>query len=278
MSELGNWRELTEGVFVAVGEPATVNFGLIVGSEQALIVDTGSSPAQGRQLRQAVARVTDRPLRGAVVTHWHYDHAFGLAAFSDLETIGHESVAARLQHREWEQQAPRLALTATDLALPGRTIAVATALDLGSRRVEIAHLGLGHTDGDLVVVVPDADLLFVGDLVESAGPPWYGNDSYPDEWPATLDGVIGLMATTSQAVPGHGDPVDRMFVFQQRGEIAAVAAEIHRLAESGVAESEAVGRGSWPFPEINVSAAVTRGYRALRTLPGKERRANLPLV
>jgi glyoxylase-like metal-dependent hydrolase (beta-lactamase superfamily II) len=91
--------------------------------------------------------------------------------------------------------------------------------------VEIAHLGRGHTDGDLVIVVPDADVLFAGDLLESAGPPSFGTDSVPDEWPATVDAVIGLMTATTLAVPGHGVPVGREFVFEQRGWIAAQAAE-----------------------------------------------------
>jgi len=80
-------------------------------------------------------------------------------------------------------------------------------------------------DGDLVVVVPDADVLFTGDLLESAGPPSFGTDSVPDEWPATLDAVIGLMTATTLAIPGHGEPVDREFVFEQRGWIAAQAAQ-----------------------------------------------------
>ena len=101
---------------------------------------------------------------------------------------------------------------------------MATAFDLGGRRVEIAHLGRGHTDGDLVVVVPDADVVFAGDLIESAGPPSFGPDSIGDEWAGTLDGLVGLMTERTVAVPGHGDPVDRQFVFTQRGEVAARAA------------------------------------------------------
>jgi glyoxylase-like metal-dependent hydrolase (beta-lactamase superfamily II) len=115
-----------------------------------------------------------------------------------------------------------------ELVPPNTDIAVAKAIDLGDRRVEIAHLGGGHTDGDLVVVVPDADVLFAGDLIESVGPPSFGPDSVPDEWPATLDAVIGLMTGATLAVPGHGQPVGREFVFEQRGRIAAQAA-----AESG---------------------------------------------
>jgi glyoxylase-like metal-dependent hydrolase (beta-lactamase superfamily II) len=119
-----------------------------------------------------------------------------------------------------------LGLDPQELEQPSVVIAVATAFDLGDRRVEIAHLGRGHTDGDLLVVVPDADVVFAGDLLESAGPPSFGPDSVPDEWPATLDGLIGLMTATTLAVPGHGEPVGREFVFEQRGRIAAQAADM----------------------------------------------------
>ena len=151
---------------------------------------------------------------------------------------------------------------------PARGIAVAVAVDLGGRRVEVAHLGPGHTEGDLVVVVPDADLLFVGDLVESAptpetGAPWWGPDSVPHAWGATLDGVIGLMTGTTRAVPGHGEPVDREFVFGTRGRVAAVSGELTHLVETGVAEADALARGSWPYPAEHVAGGVAPGYAAL---------------
>jgi glyoxylase-like metal-dependent hydrolase (beta-lactamase superfamily II) len=222
---LGPWHEVRSGVYVAVAEPESVNLGLIVGSQHTLLVDTGSSPGQGLTIRAALAGVSDLPLTAVVVTHWHYDHAFGLAAFGDVPRIAHESVQVRLSSAEAAADARRLGLDPQGLGQPSVEIAVATAVDLGDRRVEIAHLGRGHTEGDLVVVVPDAEVLFAGDLLESAGPPSFGPDSVPDEWPATLDAVIGLMTATTVAVPGHGEPVDREFVFEQRGRIAAQAAE-----------------------------------------------------
>jgi glyoxylase-like metal-dependent hydrolase (beta-lactamase superfamily II) len=234
--DLGSWREIRSGVYVAMAEPESVNLGLIVGSQRTLLVDAGSSPDQGRTLRESVSVVTDKPLAGVVVTHWHYDHAFGLAAFADLPRIAHESVRARLGSPEAAAEAKRLGVAPEELAAPDTQIAVAMAIELGAielgaielgeRRVEIVHLGRGHTDGDLVIVVPDADVLFVGDLIESAGPPSFGPDSVPEEWPATLDGVIGLMTASTLAVPGHGEPVDREFVFTQRGQIGARAAEL----------------------------------------------------
>ena len=102
------------GIYRAVAEPETVNLGLVVGTEAALLVDAGSTPGAGRAIRESVAAVTDRPLVAVVVTHWHFDHAFGLAAFADLTTIGHESVRGRLGSPEAAAEAARLGLDAGD--------------------------------------------------------------------------------------------------------------------------------------------------------------------
>ena len=222
---LGPWQELVPGIYRAVAQPESVNLGLVVGTESSLLVDTGSSPAQGRTIRDSVAMVTDRPLVVVALTHWHFDHAFGLAAFADVVTVAHESVPGRLRSPEAAAEAGRLGIAAEALGRPSRELVVATAFDLGSRRVEVAHLGRGHTDGDLVVVVPDADVVFAGDLIESAGPPSFGQDAVSDEWAGTLDGLVGLMTERTVAVPGHGDPVNREFVFSQRGEVAAHGAD-----------------------------------------------------
>jgi glyoxylase-like metal-dependent hydrolase (beta-lactamase superfamily II) len=280
---LSAWREVAAGVYLVVAEPASVNVGLVVGQESALVVDTGSSPAQGALLRAAVATVTDLPLLGAVVTHAHYDHFFGLAAFDDLTTWGHESLADDLATIGTADSAAELGVAVTDLTAPQRLIAVAAGIDLGGRRVEVAHLGPGHTSGDLVVVVPDADVLFTGDLVESApaatdggdarpGAPWYGPDSRPDDWATTLDSVVGLMTDRTRAIPGHGVPVDREFVFEQRGRVAAVAGEVRRLADAGVPLDQALDRGNWAFPPDHIAAGLAAAYALIGP------RRNLPLV
>jgi glyoxylase-like metal-dependent hydrolase (beta-lactamase superfamily II) len=256
---------LAEGVYVLVAEPDSVNLGLVVGMTGAVVVDTGSSRGQGEALRAAVARVTEVPVVAAVVTHAHSDHAFGLGAFADVSTLGHESLRPQLTRAAAENGAD----------LPSREIAVAAALDLGGRWVEVAHLGAGHTEGDLVVVVPDADLIFAGDLIESAGASpesagavWYGPDSHPHAWPSTLDNLVGLMTGQTRAVPGHGPPVDRESVFETRGRVAAVAGEIQRLASSGVPAEQALAQGSWPFPSNHVAEGIGPGYAQLARTAG----------
>jgi glyoxylase-like metal-dependent hydrolase (beta-lactamase superfamily II) len=280
---------VADRVYRLVAEPAAVNIGLVVGDEGALLVDTGSSPDQGAEIRAAVARVTDRPLLAVVVTHDHFDHAFGLAAFDDVETIGHETLTETLLLEQAAQEARRLGFDPAALALPRSAIGVADAVDLGGGRVaEILHLGVGHTTGDLVVTVTDPvtdgfpGVVFAGDLVESAEAPWFGPDSSPDQWSWAVDRLYNLIRPGAVVVPGHGDPRDRDFVREQRDLLDAVRMEIERLARTGVAEDEALAAGDWPIPAVHVAAGITAGYAEVRAEVEKESgtggRPTLPLA
>lgn len=258
----GPFEAVAEHTYVAAvpfsheGRVETVTAGLVVGTRAALLVDAGATPEQGRQLAEAAAAVTSVPLTTVVLTHGHDDHVDGAAGVGAETVIAHESV------------------TPAGVAL--RAVAVATAVDLGGGvRVEAVHLGRGHTEGDLVVVVPVDDVVFAGDLVESAGPPQYGPDTFAHEWPATLDGLIGLLTDQTVVVPGHGRRLDRATVFEQRGRIAAVSGEITRLAGLGVGVEEAERRGDWALP----FAAIRDGYAAGARQTGTPRSGrSLPLV
>ncbi len=286
---IGDWQQVADGVFRLVAEPATVNIGLVVGADGALLVDTGSTPDQGRVIRAAIAQVTDRPLLAVVVTHDHYDHAFGLAAYADVDSIGHESLAETLAGPEAAEQARRLGFDPAELLVPRTGIGVADAVDLGGGRVaEVTHLGVGHSQGDLVVSVTDPTapgfpgVIFAGDLVESAGGPWFGADSSPDQWSWAVDRLYTMARPGVVIVPGHGDPRDREFVRVQRDNLDAVRVEIDRLCRTGVAEDEALAAGDWPFPPEHVAAAIPVGYAEIKAQIDKDsgpgQRSTLPLA
>ncbi|QGN31767.1 MBL fold metallo-hydrolase [Microlunatus sp. Gsoil 973] len=286
---VGEWQEVADGVFRLVAQPASVNIGLVVGPEAALLIDTGSSPAQGARIRDAVARLTDRPLATVVVTHDHFDHAFGLGGFAGVRTVGHESLAETLSAPEVADGARELGFDPDLLAVPETLIAVADAVELGAGRVaEVAHLGVGHSHGDLIVNIadPGADgfpgVIFAGDLIESAGPPYFGPDSSVDEWSWTLDRLYNLARPGVIIVPGHGDPVDRELVREQRDAVDAVRVEFERLQAEGVPEDEALARGNWPFPAQHIAGVVGAAYAELRARaerqPGAGDRPTLPLA
>lgn len=286
---IGAWHEVADGVFRLVAQPASVNIGLVVGSEAALLIDTGSSPDQGWQLRAAVEQITDRPLTAVVVTHDHFDHAFGLGGFTGIRSIGHESLDQTLRTQSAADGARELGFNPDELAVPETLIGVADAVELGGSRVaEIAHLGVGHTRGDLIVNVADPaatefpGVIFVGDLIESAGAPFFGPDASVDEWSWTLDRLYNLARPGVIIVPGHGDPVDRDFVRDQRDTVDAVRMEFGRLVREGVPQDEALARGNWPFPAEHIAGVVGTAYAeigaAAAQQPGAGDRPTLPLA
>ena len=105
------------------------------------------------------------------------------------------------------------------------------------------------------------------------GVPGYGDDSFPMDWPATLDLLISLTGTGTVVVPGHGNPVGRDFAEEQRSAIGVVAETIRDLASKGVPVSDALGAAEWPYPVEELANAVRRGYGQLPLSARK-----LPLV
>ncbi len=164
-------------------------------------------------------------------------------------------------------------MVATRIALPDDTFSSTRVLDLGDRVVELVHPGRGHTAGDLIALVPDVDVVLAGDLVEESAPPALGPDSWPMEWPLSLDLVLTLLTPASVVVPGHGAPVDRGFVERQRDDLGVVAETIRDLAGRGVALDDALDATEWPWQKDRLVDAVRRGYEQL---PRSQKR--LPLV
>jgi glyoxylase-like metal-dependent hydrolase (beta-lactamase superfamily II) len=225
-----------------------------------------------------------------VNTHEHFDHTFGngafLAAYPGVPVHAHERAAERTvpagervkELYDAEPEDPhREEVQETEIVPADRTFSSAVVLDLGDRMAELVHPGRGHTGGDLVVRVPDADVLLAGDLVEEStlrqAVPGFGADCYPFEWPLSLDIVLGLTTATSVVVPGHGAPVDREFVEEQRNAIGVVAETIRDLATRSVPLDQALDAAEWPYPREELADAVRRGYAQL---PRSQRR--LPLV
>ncbi|WP_341231746.1 MBL fold metallo-hydrolase [Nocardioides salarius] len=281
------FSEVADRVWVARYEWYDVNVSVVAGDRGLVVVDTHGSAAAGRRVLADVRRLGAGEVVAVVNTHAHFDHAFGNVAFREADPgvpiHAHEGAVAGLEatsvadtaaaHAGGADDPRREEVLATEVVLPDRTFSSATVLDLGDRVLELVHPGPAHTAGDLVVLVPDAQVLLAGDLVEESGPPSLGADSFPMQWPLSLDIVLGLTTGASTVVPGHGAVVDRDFVEVQRNELGIVAETIRDLAGRGVPVDEALAAGEWPWDPRHLEAAVRRGYEQL---PRSQKR--LPLI
>lgn len=278
------FSEIADRVFIERYPEWDVTVGAVLSSDAILLVDTRASAQQGRALIDDVRRFASAlPIRWVVNTHQHFDHTFGNIAMPKEAVIsahvnaaaGLEASATRIKRLiaetpEGDPDAPEITtevladVAGTTLRLPDRTFESVSTIDLGDRYVELVHPGRGHTDGDLVVRVPDADVLFAGDLVEQSGPPGFGSDCWPLEWPGTLDIVGGLLTGASIVVPGHGKPVDQQFVQDFREDISSVAQLIRSLHSQGIPVGDAIrSSDAWPFPPQRLADGVARGYEQL---------------
>ncbi|MEO5781192.1 MBL fold metallo-hydrolase [Arthrobacter sp. PAMC25284] len=218
---MSRWLEVGPDNYVLTTQGSLLNTGLVVGSERAMVIDTGGGPRQGREILAAVREKTQLPLV-VVNTHAHYDHFFGNAVFADdgvTEFWAHANCAAGIeengdrQRRAVAGDEPEMAAgegPEAELVVPNAIVKDQPVLvDLGGQRVTLFYLGHGHTDGDLLV--GSATTLFAGDLVEQGAHPSF-EDSYPEDWADALRHLSALRHRYEFLIPGHGEPVGDKFV------------------------------------------------------------------
>lgn len=259
------WQEVGDRVFVRRHESLDLNVGLVVGDGHCLVLDTRLSHREAADLIEAIRRITPDPWT-VVNSHAHWDHYFGNAMFRPAEIWGHAACAADIQETGEEQRARvidrmpeerRAEMEEVAIVPPDHTFTEWATLDIGGRAVHLRYFGLGHTDNDIVVHVPDAGVIFAGDLVEEGAPPSFGS-AFPLDWPVTNAAMLAALPDPV-IVPGHGAVVGREFVETQQAELAAVA----DLARQAHAEGLRDLIAKFPYPEDVARLAIERAFLQL---------------
>ncbi len=193
--------------YTAEGDP---NSGIIVGDDSVLVVDAQATPAMANDVIARVAKVTDKPIKYVLLTHYHAVRVLGASAYKGAEILASDATRGLIGERGKQDmdseigRFPRLFRAAE--SIPGLTWPTITFPDqisvwLGRREVRIMHIGRGHTAGDVIAIVPDAGAVFSGDLVEYKSACYCGDAHFTD-WPATLDHLAEMQANA--LVPGRG--------------------------------------------------------------------------
>jgi glyoxylase-like metal-dependent hydrolase (beta-lactamase superfamily II) len=218
---MSRWLDVGTDNYVLATEGSKLNTGLILGTERAMVIDTGCGPRQGKEILDAVRERTRLPLV-VVNTHAHYDHFFGNAVFAEAgveefwahencaEEIGENGDAQRAEVTEIEPEMAAGEGENVELVVPNAIARDQPVLvDLGGQAVTLFYLGRGHTDGDLLIGTTTT--LFAGDLVEQGSHPSF-EDSYPEEWADALRHLSALRHRYEFLIPGHGEPCSDQYV------------------------------------------------------------------
>ncbi len=228
------------GVISAENEGFNSNAGFVVTSDGVVLFDALGTPALGRQLQTVIGGVTPQPVRRVVISHYHADHLYGVQAFQapGVEVWSHvrvrdylasEAPVARLAERR-QSLAPWVNAR-TRVVPPDRYVGEDTRFTLGGLTFRLIHAGPAHTPEDLMMLVEEDGVLFVGDLVFAGRIPFVA-DADVGAWIAALDRVLQFKPRV--VIGGHGVAstrgeadlaLTRDYLVYLRGQIAAAFEE-----------------------------------------------------
>ncbi len=192
---------------------AVCNNGWIIFEDYVLVIDA-NFPAGARQIISKIRSMTTKPIRFALDTHHHGDHAYGNEVYVEAGAVpfAHTGVIEEMKRYEtgyyggkpgsWEAAAKgRADLKTSKLKPPTVLFSGELVFDDGKHRAEIMHLGIAHTHGDALAWLPKEKILFAGDVCVN-GPYNYVGDGSVEKWVETLDAAKKLGATV--VCTGHG--------------------------------------------------------------------------
>lgn len=194
--------------FTAQGDP---NSGIIIGDDGVIVIDAQATPVMAQQVIERVRKVTDKPIKYVVLSHYHAVRVLGASAYGAEQIIASDACRSMIAERgqeDWDSEFgrfPRLfraAESVPGLTWPTLTFRDRMTLYLGKRRVDIMHVGRAHTAGDIVAYVPDANVMFTGDIVEYKSACYCG-DAHFNDWGGTLANIAAF--EPDALVPGRGD-------------------------------------------------------------------------
>ena len=243
--------EIANGVHLFVSKPygdvgLDGNAVAILSDEGVLVFDSNGTPAASALVLAAIRKLTDRPVRYVVNSHWHWDHWYGTEtytkAFPGAQVVAHERTRAMMagpaiefNRPGLETQLPRYIASLEKraqadpklqplldenrffleqkknarLVLPAITYTDRLTLHLGGREIQVRHHDRAVTPGDTFLYLPAEKIVVAGDLL--VNPISFALSSYPTGWLKTLEAIDAI--DPAIIVPGHGEPLrDRVLL------------------------------------------------------------------
>jgi cyclase len=207
------------------------NSTVIIGDKGVIVVDAKTTPAQGKELLDDIAKITPKPVTTVILTHSDGDHVNGLASFPTGLTI------IAQENNKKEQQA---ALTAGGRGAPPADHLPTQVVSKNKENVkidgiklELLHWAPAHTSGDLVIYLPDEKIVATGDIIAGMGDPLIHREKNgsSEGWITTVKGIVALNADTF--VAGHGDVQTKADIQKRLADVTAKREKIKALVAQG---------------------------------------------
>lgn len=263
-------QKIAPGVHAWIGAGGDSNAGAIETRDGLVVIDAQQNRALGEKFCDALKASIGAPVRAVVNTHFHLDHVAGNVAFAGAPIVAHDKTRQLLEselgpmrpqgievsdmmakirmffggnfeqlvpegERQWFIDRVGASKPLTILG-PTDTFTDRREFELPSDRLHLEYWGPAHCDGDLVIYLEKAGVVFMGDLFFHGRFPWFG-DCDLNGWITTLDRVLRMDMIA--VIPGHGVPATLKELGQFRNLLAAVRDAGDRAIKSGWSEDAA---------------------------------------
>jgi glyoxylase-like metal-dependent hydrolase (beta-lactamase superfamily II) len=268
--------EVTPRVFYVQGKPGVAsaenegynsNAGFVVTDDGVVVIDALGTPPLGEALVKAIRGVTQKPIRRVIVTHYHADHFYGLEPLkrAGAEVWAHARSKEYLDSGEAERRLQQRSRDLfpwvderTKLVRADRWLERDEAFTLGGMRFEVSYLGPAHSPDDMIVVVPQEGVIFIGDILFAGRIPFVG-EADSKRWLERIDHLLRLKPRVM--VTGHGsvsrDPARDLTL--TRDYLLFLRAAMGKAVEDFVPFEEAYAKTDWSrFARVPAFDAANR--------------------
>ena len=212
------------------------NAGIIIDRDGIVVIDTLVSAKEAKRFIKDIRAISKKPIKYVVNTHYHLDHTFGNSEFAKLGAviISHTNDSKNLKtHGEIAlKNAKNYGLSEQDMkgtkiAYPVLTFNNRIEIDLGNQKIELIYIGPSHTDGSILVYLPEKKILFAGDILFTNYHPFIA-DGNIEEWVKALDYIMTM--DVEKIIPGHGPISSKQDIEDMKNYLIAFDMKAKELA------------------------------------------------
>ncbi len=228
-------QKLSDTLYVLIGDGG--NIGVSVGPDGVFIIDDGIAKYSDN-IRAAIARISDQPIRYVINTHWHYDHAGGNEYLGKAGSviIAHDNARKRLKSGLYLDTHDLEVEPAPQEALPVITFNHTMTMHINGEAAEIQYVEPAHTDGDAFVWFRESNVIHTGDIFLNGIYPLvdYSSGGTIDGAIAAADTLLALIDNQTQLIPGHGPASDKSDVQAFRDMCSILRDRVAAMKKSGM--------------------------------------------
>ncbi len=233
--------KVADGVYMLTGRGG--NIGLSVGDDGVFMIDDQFAP-QTEKILAAVSKLSRKPVRFLVNTHWHGDHIGGNENMGKAGAIiiAHDNVRKRMSTDQFMAAFDRSVPASPAGALPVVTFTDAVTFHFNDEELHVFHVTNAHTDGDAIIHFREANVFHMGDTFFNGMYPFIdtGSGGSIDGMIEAADQVLARANRRTKVIPGHGPLGDRKDLRAYRDMLKTVSARIHKMVDEGKSRDEVI--------------------------------------